>query len=231
MSVNQMRIVSLLALAGAAGGAYLLFPGIRSEVQLVANTLARGDVEGLRDYILSYGVWAPIISALIMILQAVFAPLPAFVITFANGLAFGALQGGLLSLVSAAIGGSICFWISRILGRRPVEIFVGRSGLEAADAWFEHRGAYAVLVARLIPIVSFDAVSYAAGLTRMGFRGYLLATVVGMSPATFVYSYLGEHAPRHVELLLVVFGLVIAASILTAALRRRRSRKPGGTPP
>ncbi len=58
-----------------------------------AALLGRGDVSGLRDYILSFGLWAPVISALLMVLQALVAPLPAFVLTFANGLAFGTFWG------------------------------------------------------------------------------------------------------------------------------------------
>ena len=90
----------------------------------------------VRDYILSFGAWAPVVSGLLMILQALAAPLPAFLITFANGLAFGVLWGGLLSLVSASAA-AVAFGISRALGRGPVEALVGKAGLESADRWFE----------------------------------------------------------------------------------------------
>jgi len=216
----------VLAVAAGFGLLYVLSASFRSEVDLAATILARGDVAALRDYILSFGVWAPVVSALLMVLQALAAPLPAFVLAFANGLAFGAFWGGVLSLVSSALAAALCFGISRLLGRKPVEALVGARSLGSADRWCSRWGAYAVLVARLVPVVSFDAISYAAGLTRMRFASFMVATVIGAAPATFVYSFLGERAPRYVNVLIIAFGVVVAGGIIAAIVRRHGQGKP-----
>ena len=221
-----MRLALALGLLAAFGLAYLLSAAFRSEVDLAAGILYRGDISGLRDYILSFGAWAPVVAALLMIFQALVAPLPAFVLTFANGLAFGTFWGGVLSLGSATLAAAISFWLARALGRGPVEALVGKAGLESADRWFERWGMYAVLVARLVPILSFDVISFAAGLSRMGFWGFLAATVVGAAPATFVYSYLGGRAPQYVQVLLVVFGIVVAGALVATIVRHHRQGKP-----
>jgi len=225
-TVRRARLALVLAAATAFAVAYLLSSEFRTEVDRAAGILYRGDVAGLRDYILSFGAWAPVVSALLMIFQALVAPLPAFVLTFANGLAFGGFWGGLLSLSSAAVAAAISFWIARALGRGPVEALMGKAGLESADRWFERWGAYAVLVARLIPILSFDVISFAAGLTQIRFLRFFAATVVGAAPATFVYSYLGERAPMSVQVLLVAFGVAIAGAVVAAVVRRKRQGKP-----
>lgn len=222
-TIRRVRLALVLGLLAAFGLAYLLSAAFRSKVDLAAGILYRGDISGLRDYILSFGAWAPVISALLMIFQALVAPLPAFVLTFANGLAFGTFWGGMLSLGSATLAAAISFWLARALGRGPVEALVGKAGLESADRWFERWGVYTVLIARLVPILSFDVISFAAGLTRMGFWGFLVATAVGAAPATFVYSYLGGRAPQYVQVLLVAFGVVIAGAIVVAVVRRRRA--------
>ena len=224
-TIRWVRFALGLVVLAAFGLAYLLAEGFRSEVDRAVVILGRGDVAGLKEYILSFGAWAPIVSALLMILQALVAPLPAFVLSFANGLAFGTFWGGMLSLASASLAAVVSFWIARLLGRGPVEALVGRTHLGAADRWFLRWGAYAILVARLVPVVSFDIISYAAGLTSMRFWRFMLATVVGMAPATFAYSFLGEQAPQYVQVLLVVFGLVIAGAVVAAVLRRRRQGK------
>lgn len=225
-TIRQVRLALALGLLAAFGLAYLLSATFRSEANQAAGILYRGDISGLRDYILSFGAWAPVVSALLMIFQALVAPLPAFVLTFANGLAFGTFWGGMLSLGSATLAAAISFWLARALGRGPVEALVGNAGLESADRWFARWGVYAVLIARLVPILSFDVISFAAGLTRMGFWGFLIATAVGAAPATFVYSYLGGRAPQYVQVLLVVFGVVIAGAVVAAIVRRRRQGKP-----
>jgi len=224
-TIRWVRFALGLVVLAVFGLAYLLSEGFRSEVDRAVAILGRGDVAGLRDYILSFGAWAPVASALLMILQALVAPLPAFVLTFANGLAFGTFWGGTLSLASASLAAAASFWIARLLGRGPVEALVGRAHLGAADRWFSRWGAYAILVARLVPVVSFDVVSYAAGLTRVGFWRFMLATTVGMTPATFIYAYLGGQAPHYVQVLLVAFGVVIAGAVVAALLRRRRQGK------
>ena len=224
-TIRRVRFALILSALTAFGLAYLLSAGFRSEVGRAVAILSRGDVAGLRDYILSFGVWAPIVSALLMVLQALMLPLPAFVVTFANGLAFGAFWGGILSLLSATLAAALSFWIARLLGRRPVEALVGDRNLGSADRWFLRWGTYAVLIARLVPIVSFDVISYAAGLTRMRFWGFVLATVVGMAPATFVYAYLGERAPHFVQALLVAFGVVIAGAVVATVVRWRKQGK------
>lgn len=223
--VRRIRLTLAVVVLVAAGLAYLLSPGFREEIELVSGILARGDVSGLRDYILSFGAWAPVVSTLLMVLQAIAAPLPAFLITFANGLAFGAFWGGLLSVFGASVAAAVSFWLARALGRGPVEALVGGTSLETADHWFARYGAYAVLVGRLIPILSFDVISFASGLTRMRFPGFLLATIIGMAPATFVYAYLGGHAPQYVEALFLVFGVVLAITLVAAFLRRRKRKR------
>jgi uncharacterized membrane protein YdjX (TVP38/TMEM64 family) len=218
----RIRAAMFLFTALMLGLLYFLWGGFRNEVNAAAGILSRGDIEGLRDYILSFGVFAPMASVLLMVLQAIVAPLPSFLITFANGLAFGVLWGWILSLLGHVLAAAVCFGISRALGRAPVEILVGRAGLESADRWFERWGMYAVFAGRLVPGISFDIISYAAGLTRMRFRGFIAATALGVTPQTFLYSFLGRQAPEYVGLFFVTTAIVIVGFVGYVVYRRRR---------
>jgi uncharacterized membrane protein YdjX (TVP38/TMEM64 family) len=224
-AVRLLRLAVLLVAAGLFGLLYLVSSGFRSEVNQALGLLGRGDIVGLRDYILSFGLWAPVASCFLMVLQALVAPVPSFLITFANGLAFGVFWGWMLSLFGHVLAAAVCFGISRSLGRVPVEVLVGRTGLQSADRWFARWGVYAVFVGRLIPGVAFDVISYAAGLTRMRFRNFIFATTLGIFPQTFLYSYLGQRAPEYVGLFLVTSGLVVAGVVAFAVVRYRRERR------
>jgi uncharacterized membrane protein YdjX (TVP38/TMEM64 family) len=224
-TVRWLRLV-LLALAVAVFGlSYFLFEGFRSETSRAVGMLGRGDIAGLRDYIVSFGFWAPVVSCFLMVLQALVAPVPSFLITFANGLAFGVFWGWMLSVFGHVLAASVCFGISRALGRVPVEVLVGKAGLESADRWFARWGVYAIFAGRLLPGVAFDAISYAAGLTSMRFRNFLAATTLGIVPQTFLYSYLGRQAPQYVGLFLVTTGVFLLAVIVVAAVRYRGERR------
>ena len=221
-TVGLAPLAPPLAAAAILALAYLLSAGVRSEVGRTVAILGRGDGDALRDYILSYGAWAPVASLLLMVLQALAAPVPAFLVVFANGLAFGVFWGGILSLVGQTLAAALCFWIARTFGRAPVEALVGKLGLESADRGVARWGARGVLVARLVPGMAFDAVSYAAGITRVGFGTFLAATVLGAAPQSFLYAYLGQSAPRFAWALLAATVLVGGAVAATACHRRRR---------
>ena len=229
--MRWLRFWLLLVVVAAFGLLYLLVDGFRAETNRALDILGRGDVAGLRDYIVSFGPWAPVASCFLMVLQALAAPVPSFLITFANGLAFGVVWGWMLSLFGHVLAAAVCFGVSRALGRTPVEVLVGRTGLQSADRWFERWGTYAVFAGRLVPGVAFDAISYAAGLTRMRFGGFMLATTLGILPQTFLYSYLGQRAPEYVGLFLLTTALAALGVLVFALVRRRekcREREGGG---
>jgi uncharacterized membrane protein YdjX (TVP38/TMEM64 family) len=224
----QPAIVVVLAIA--AGLAYWLSGGFRSEIHDATSALGTGDPNAVREYMRSYGVWAPIASLVLMIFQALAAPVPGFLIVFANGLAYGVLWGGLLSLGGQLLAAILCFWIARSLGRAPVEALLGKFGLGSADKWFKKWGAKGILLSRMLPGVGFDAVSYAAGLTPIGFGVFLLATTAGVAPQTFVYSYLGEAAPDSARFLLFLSTAILVMIVVGAIVgsRRRSATRTGG---
>ncbi|MDO8473708.1 MAG: TVP38/TMEM64 family protein [Dehalococcoidia bacterium] len=204
---------------------WLLWPGFRSGVRQVLDILARADIERLRQYLRSFGVWAPIVSALIMILQAVLFPLPAFIVTVTNGLVFGAFWGTLLSWSSAMVGAAVCWAIGKALGRPAVEKMVSKKALGFADRFFERYGNNSVLIARLVPVVSFDVVSYVAGVTSISFLGFFIATGIGQLPATIIYSVLGQNLPKAASLGLYAFGALAALLVLGFTLKKVFERR------
>jgi len=208
--------------------AYWLVPPLRESVNQAAALLSRVDLPAVKEYILSFGIWAPVVSFLLMVFQSVAAPLPAFLITFANAGLFGWVKGALLSWSSAMAGAALCFVLARWYGRVVVERFTTRRALREVDDFFERYGKWAVLIARLLPFVSFDIVSYAAGLTGMGFWEFFWATGLGQLPATLVYSYVGDmlvgSARTFVLGLLIIFALSALALMGRQIWRDRQAR-------
>jgi uncharacterized membrane protein YdjX (TVP38/TMEM64 family) len=206
-------------------GLYLLSSDFRYFIQEAFIQLARADITAVKDYLLSFGVWAPIVSTLLMVLSVLIAPLPAFIPTFANGLLFGAFWGGVLSWSSALLGAVLCFYISRILGRPVVEKLVSKKALNWTDRFFARYGIHAIIIGRIVPVMSYGIVSYAAGLTKMRFGIYVLGTAIGQTPATILYSYLGEHSTESVMMIfwafVVIFVMAVVGSVLKPWLERK----------
>lgn len=200
----------------------LLFfiPTVRETFMGLISLFQSLDIEAIKAYILSFGLLAPLVSFALMVFQAILAPLPAFLITFANAALFGWVYGALLSWSSAMVGALLCFYIAKMLGREVVEKLTSKIALKSVDAFFEKHGVYAILIARLLPFISFDIVSYAAGLTRMSLRSFLIATGLGQLPATLIYSYAGEMLTGGAKTF--VYGLLIlfSVSILVYLIKR-----------
>lgn len=190
---------------------YLFVTPVKDSINEVIILFSKVDVEAVKAYILSFGIWAPIISFLLMVFQSIAAPLPAFLITFANAGLFGWVKGAILSWSSAMAGAVLCFYIAKFYGRAMVEKLTSKFALENIDEFFEKYGKYAILIARLLPFISFDIVSYAAGLTSMSFWAFFWATGIGQLPATIVYSYVGGMLAGGVKKF--VFGLLILFSL------------------
>jgi uncharacterized membrane protein YdjX (TVP38/TMEM64 family) len=227
----MVRVSGLLPLAVFAA-LYAALPELRQCIDEGVAHLWKRDVQGLRDWGARLGPWAPLATTALMVFQAIAAPVPAVLVTAANSLLFGPLAGGLLSIGSATLAALICYLLARAFGERVVEKVVPRARLAAADRWMALHGSTAVLVARLIPFVPFDPVSFLAGLARLPIGGFLLATFVGQIPAGFAYSYLAQEIDRPSRLAAAAAAVVLGLLILGLGLRRLLLKKePRGSPP
>lgn len=210
----------MLAFAILGALAYLLLPAVQHEAIRALAILLAGNGAEISSYLRSFGVWAPIASLGLMVLQAVAAPVPSVLITFANGLAFGVFWGGLLTVAGQTLAAAVCFWIARTLGRDAVAALASNLGLTTVDRWLTRWGAPGIAIARLIPGLSFDLISYAAGLTGMRSGPFLLATAIGGAPQAFLYAYLIQSAPQYAAALAVgstlAFALIMALAVLLA---------------
>jgi uncharacterized membrane protein YdjX (TVP38/TMEM64 family) len=204
---------------------YFLWADFGWGVRHVTSAILHGDLEGLKTYLLSFGAWAPVIAGLVMIFQAVVAPLPAFIPALANGLLFGAFWGTLLTWSTSIIGGVICFYIARALGRPAVERLVSRRAMNSVDGFFKRYGNNSVLVARLIPLFSFSAISYVSGVTSISFWGYFWATAIGILPGTIVFCMLGNNMTNLVRFIWYALTGVAALLVLGFSVRQALNRR------
>lgn len=211
---------------------YKFVPSVHDGFDKIANMFYSGDFTIVKEFVASYGAYAAAVSFVLMILQSIAAPLPAFLLTVANANLFGWWKGAILSWSSAMAGAAVCFFIARILGRDVVEKLNGKNGIKQIEEFFEKHGKMSILVARLLPFISFDIVSYVAGLTPMKFWGFFIATGLGQLPATIVYSYVGGMLTGGAQLLVngllilfALFGIVIILRQVYAEAQKKKAEK------
>ena len=146
--------------------------------------------QSIKGFIESFGFKAPIIYILLYTIRPLFL-FPASLLSLSGGLTFGPIYGTIYGVVGASLGAYLSFFLSRKLGMEAVESLVGNK-LSKINNQLEHHGLRSILVLRLIPLFPFDAISYAAGLSNIGFGSFALGTTLGIIPGAFVYNFLGD---------------------------------------
>ena len=229
---NWVKKGIILGIILVCAAVYFFVPPVKSGMNKVFSMFASGDFDVVREFVASYGGYAALVSFLLMIFPSVAAPLPAFLLTLANANLFGWWQGAVLSWSSAMAGAAVCFFIARILGRDVAENLTSKAGIAQIDTFFEKYGRNTSLICRLLPVVSFDIVSYAAGLTSMSFKSFFIATGIGQLPATIVYSYVGGMLTGGAQLLMTGLLILFALSAFIVMLRKiymdRQKKTKGG---
>jgi uncharacterized membrane protein YdjX (TVP38/TMEM64 family) len=207
----------------------VVFFSIHHHFEKTCVILADKSLTDIKDLILSWGVAAPLMSIMLMTMQAIIAPLPAFLITAANGLVFGVYWGTVISWIGAMCGAIISFVISRLFFESfSKRIQSHKKGLEYLDRLGSKYGFKVILVARLLPFISFDFISYAAGLSTIKARSFMLATGIGMLPATIVYTVFGfemERLKEYSDKLFTFSILTVLALLLIWSVQGIMKRK------
>lgn len=200
---------------------YQWMPDVKEFLSISFRFLREYDFYGLRGFLLSYGAAAPLVSILLMVFQSVVPFVPGVVMTITNAWLFGWLQGSLYSGIGALLGAVVDFYIARWYGKTCFERMAGERYVRLLHSQTEKHGAFAVFIARLLPIIPFKAVSYSAGLSRLDVRAFAFFTFIGQMPAILLYSVLGENIQKN---MLLIFILTACFCVITAFLLRQKKR-------
>lgn len=148
-------------------------------------------VEAVEKRIHSWGAWGVAGSIFLMILHSII-PFPAEFLAMANGMVYGLLWGTVITWTGAMLGAYVAFGLARWLGRPFVLLMVAERHRLMIDRWTAHQGSGALLFSRFVPVISFNLINYAAGLTTISWWTFTWATGFGILPLTFLMVLMGD---------------------------------------
>ncbi|MCU0511041.1 MAG: VTT domain-containing protein [Anaerolineae bacterium] len=184
-------------------------------------------VARLQSLVQQAGPFAPLLYIFLKAFTYVFAPLTSGPIQLVSGTLFDNVWLGVLyTLIGETLGGSISFWIARRLGRPVVQRLTGVQSMAQIDHFYQTRmgGWRSLVIARLLLFAVWDFLSYAAGLSTVRYRTYVLVSLLAGAVPTVMFVALGNAVITQPELLLVAYGLVAAGIILPLLLRKPLAR-------
>jgi uncharacterized membrane protein YdjX (TVP38/TMEM64 family) len=232
--VKEPRGEQALSWHRIAAGAAVLTAIVAAYLWLwQSGTLATlRDEQALTDAIRGLGIWGPVGIVALIATAIVVSPVPSAPVAIAAGMIYGTAGGAVIVVIGAELGAVAAFLIARWLGYEAVRRWSGPDRImsylsrERSQIWL----MAVVFVSRLLPFISFDAISYAAGLTPLTFWRFALATVVGIIPVSFMLTYAGEELSTAnlaiISLVLIVLvALPLAAPLVRALVRAVRNRR------
>ena len=188
------------------------------------------DWGALQDRFLQLGHWGPLGVIGLMAVAIVLSPLPSAPIALAAGAVYGHTWGTLYVLIGSEIGALVAFSIARMLGFEGLRRWFG-DRLPLRFLGSQNVLMALVLVSRLLPFVSFDVVSYAAGLTPLTIWRFAVATLAGILPASFLLAHFGDELAStemgRVAGAILALGAIILVPVAVEAVRAKR-RAPSG---
>ncbi len=177
------------------------------------TALIQGDHDEVREEIDSLGLAGPLlILALALLHSVVFYP--AEIVDAAAGFAYGFFPALALVMVGWLLNGLICWAIGQSIARPLLDRWFGVERFERIERSIERGGATLLIAMRLIPILPFSIVSYAAGAARVPLGRFLWTTVVGYLPITALSVYFGTR----LEGLSLTDPLVLVSALALLAL-------------
>jgi len=216
---DLLSIVVILLLIGLfiyIGGAYGKAFGHIKSGGLLATA------ENLRLFILSYGRWGLVIMIGFHTLHVIVSAIPSALVQFAGGLIYGMGLGMLSGFIGITVGTACSFYLSRLLGRRMVTLFVSEKNLQRLDGLaISDRTALVLLLLFILPVPK-DFIAYCAGLTKIRAGSFFLISATGRLPGMLIATYLGSHLWERNYLLLGLAAAVCAAAALLSYFYRDR---------
>ena len=218
--------------AAILGGLAVLVVALLGMWQFAPSVLreARGLMDGERLAVLvaREGIWGPVVIVTLMAVAVVASPIPSAPIALAAGAAYGHLWGTVQVVIGAELGALIAFSLARILGHDALRRVFG-DRVDAGLLGSQTALTATVFASRLMPFVSFDMISYAAGLSQLHAWRFALATLAGIVPASFLLAHLGGEAASgdlgRATWAVLGLGLVTGLPLLWIATRRKTPKE------
>lgn len=222
MSLRAGIVAGIAILGIALLGVWLFAPSVFTEARALL------DSETLERLVARAGFWGPVLIVTLMTIAVVASPIPSAPIALAAGAAYGHVWGTVQVVIGAELGALIAFALARVLGRDVVRRVFG-DRIDAGLLGSQTALTATVFASRLLPFVSFDLISYAAGLSRLHAWRFALATLAGIIPASFVLAHFGGEAvsgePSRAVWAAIGLGVLTLTPLIVAAIWDRRRKQ------
>ncbi len=224
---SKMPLYISLALIGGLIAAYFFIPRVETFFNGAWAVLTSDDQGRIKSWVDGFGWFGPVLLILAMVAQMFLLVVPTLLLMVVSVLAYGPVWGSAIIFISVFAASSVGYFIGGYFGDAIVARIIGERSEKKVEGFLDDYGFWAIIVTRINPFLSNDAISFVGGLLRMGYWKFIGATIVGIAPLTVFIAIMVKGTDSLKTGLL--WGSIISLAIFGIYVfwdrRRKRSAK------
>ena len=217
---SKHPLIVALSMVGVLVACYFIFPGFKNGVNEIFNILISKDEERIETWIQHFGILGPLVLILVMMVQMFLFVVPNILVMIISIVIYGPVWGSVISLFGVFCSSSLGYALGRFLGPVTVNKFIKPQTQVKISDFIERYGVGAIAITRLASL-SNDSLSIVAGLLKMSYRKYILATLAGITPLIVLLALYGRNG-RIERALLWIAGISMVFLILYIFIDKKR---------
>ena len=191
-SKSKLPLYLSIALVGGIVACYFFIPSVQQFIDTAWDVLTSDDEQRIKAWVSGFGWFGPIVLILAMVVQMFLIVIPTIALMVVSILAYGPLWGSIIILIAVFAASSVGYFIGRYLGKTLILKLLGKKTENKIEDFIDDYGFWAVIVTRLNPFLSNDAISFVGGVLKMTYWKFIGATMVGILPLTIFIAIVGK---------------------------------------
>jgi uncharacterized membrane protein YdjX (TVP38/TMEM64 family) len=195
---SQSRWVFIISgsIVLALVGCYFFVNDFQQFIDEAIQVLTSDDQERIKSWVSDFGFWGPVFIIGAMTAQMFLIVIPSVVLMVVSTLAYGPWWGSLISYAAVVIAATIAYFIGVQANNAFIDKLIGEKNEKKVESYIQKYGAWAIVLFRLSPFLSNDAISFVAGIGHMRYLKFIIATSLGIIPLIAMIAYLGKDTDR-----------------------------------
>ena len=180
----------------------------------------------IKHFIQSFGSGAFFVYVFLYLVNTISLIPPIGIMSLTAGFVFGPLWGTVALMTGSFLGTTATFFISRHLGGHFVDKILKGRAREFQDK-LNQNGFKVILFIRLVPLLPWEVVNYASGLSRIKYRDYIAGTLIGIFPAVVIQTYFSDRVSnfnlQDPTLLVAIGAFLLLGAVPAIYLKKKKS--------
>ena len=191
-SKSKLPLYISIGILAALVVSYFVVPSVQSFLDEAWSVLLSDDEERVKNWVSGFGWFGPIVLVLAMVAQLFLLVVPSVLLMVVSVLAYGPIWGSVIIIASVFAASSVGYFIGSYFGDAFVKKIIGKKSEKKVASFLDDYGFWAVIVTRLNPFLSNDAISFVGGVLHMGYWRFMGATLIGILPLTIFIAVFGK---------------------------------------